>query len=178
MPAVLPTCHARLDPCFGSRVILVIQASELIDLHSFLRWSCSCLFCRRLCLALFLIEVRSPFKAVLCLLGQVLGNSVWEHDFQLCGLGSTGRLGCSLSVKMFQVVPSLLDVFNFCSVLLQALLGSHDAWLGLFHTLVGRFEACMAVWFWPARILLLRGTDSSLAAFTWSNSALSDLVAE
>ena len=37
--------------------------------------------------------------------------------------------------------------------------------------------SCMAIWFWPAGILLLRGTVSSLAAFAWSNPALSVLIA-
>ena len=39
-----------------------------------------------------------------------------------------------------------------------------------------RSLSCMAIYFWPARILLLRSTDSSLAAFACSSSAWSDLV--
>ena len=38
-----------------------------------------------------------------------------------------------------------------------------------------RSLSCMAIWFWPARILLLRGTDSSLAALACSNSAFERL---
>ena len=40
-----------------------------------------------------------------------------------------------------------------------------------------RSLSCMAIWFWPARILLLKGTDSSLAALAWSSPALTICIA-
>ena len=64
------------------------------------------------------MEICSFLEAVLCLLEQVLVDSIWDQELQLSGFGSVRSFSCSLSVKLLQVIASflqrLLDLQGFC----------------------------------------------------------------
>ena len=132
----------------GSPLVWAYQCSlgSAPHIQSLLRRMRCCVFCSSF--AFFFIEVCSPFKAVFCLLEQVLRGTL--RLLLVCVSAPAGSVALATPFRRFPL------------------------WLGAAPSSSGQPRRFA---FWPARILLLRGTDSSMAAFAWLSSALSDLIA-